>query len=255
MEITQLRRVTVSPKQILHQQVCLTAEQQHYLRRVLRLQSNDQFIAIDGQGQGWLASLGETTDACLLEPIAFQTELPLPVLLLVGLSKGNSMDEIVRQATELGVSGIVPVLSDRTLLDPSPQKLQRWRRIAQEATEQAERPFMPMISDPLSWKQTLAKWHRETAYCYLCVARGEALPLLNQLMALRKTLSAAQRLAGTIAIATGPEGGWTPTEVEQAIAVGHQPVSLGARILRAVTAPITALSITAAVLESEISHI
>lgn len=251
MEITQLRRVTVSPEQILQQRVCLTAEQQHYLRRVLRLQTNDRFIAIDGQGQGWLAVLGDSADADLVEPIAFQTELPLPVLLLIGLPKGNSMDEIVRQATELGVSKIVPVLSDRTLLDPSPQKLQRWRRIAQEATEQAERPCVPEISAPLSWRQVVETWHCETAYCYLCVARGDSLPLLSQLIALRKTLAAPQTCTVPIAIATGPEGGWTATEMEQAIAAGYQPVSLGLRILRAVTAPIAALSITAAVLESE----
>ena len=133
--MTQLQRLVITDAQIDQQQILLTIEQQHYLSRVLRLRSGDQFIAMNGQGQGWLASL-VSDRAHILESIHAQSELPISVTLVLALPKGNGLDEVVRQTTELGVTCIAPVISERTLLNPSANKLERWRRIAQEAAEQ-----------------------------------------------------------------------------------------------------------------------
>lgn len=242
--MTQLQRLAVSPDQIEADRLQLTDRQQHYLRRVLRLQAGDRFIAMDGLGHGWLAVLNETAlSASLLESIAAQTELPIAVTLLIALPK-TGMDEIVRQTTELGVSQIVPVLSARTLLNPSGQKRDRWQRIAEEAAEQSERQVVPSILSPLSWQAVLQQW--QGAGCYLCEARGDRPHFLSCLK--RQFVDSPYSLPITLAI--GPEGGWTEAEVQAAIAAGYQPVSLGTRILRAVTAPIVALSLVSAVLEA-----
>jgi len=143
-------RVTIAPNQVRDQQIFLSSEQYHYLSRVLRLNSGDRFIAINGLGKSWLTRLWENQGQILAE-LTDSTELPLPVILLVALPKGNGFDEIIRQTTELGVTELVPMISDRTLLHPSLPKLQRWRRIAQEATEQSERQIVPRILDPLEW--------------------------------------------------------------------------------------------------------
>ncbi|MCY7283681.1 MAG: 16S rRNA (uracil(1498)-N(3))-methyltransferase, partial [Cyanobacteria bacterium CAN_BIN43] len=120
--MAQLQRLTVAPSQIAGQQIQLNAQQRHYLHNVLRLREGDRFIAIDGRGNGWLAGLSENAlAAALLEPVFAKTELAISVTLLIALPK-NGMDDIVRQATELGVERILPIISDRTVLKPSPQK-------------------------------------------------------------------------------------------------------------------------------------
>lgn len=250
--MSQPQRLTIADSQIQGSQISLTVEQTHYLSRVLRLRQGDRFIALDPHGQGWLAELshqqqqerGQTWTGKILEPIHIQTDLPISVTLMVALPKGNGLDEVVRQATELGVTCIMPVVSDRTLLNPSSQKLDRWRRIAQEAAEQSERQFVPSILAPApfatSLQQVLTPDPQQPPTAFLCVTRLSAPHLLACLLS---------PPPASVTIATGPEGGWTDAEVEQAIEAGFQPVSLGRRILRAVTAPLAALSLVAAARE------
>lgn len=215
----------------------LTDQQQHYLSHVLRLQDGERFIAMNGQGQWWLAQLSGA-QASILEPILVQTELPVSVALMAALPKGNGFDEVVRYCTELGVASIAPVISERTLINPSSQKLERWRRIAQEAAEQSERSFVPTILEPVSFTASLSAITATARF--LCVARGNHPHL-------KDTINSK---AASILIATGPEGGWTASEMECAITAGFKSVSLGRRILRAVTAPIVALSLIAATYEA-----
>lgn len=233
--MSQLQRIAIAPSQIQQGQILLTKVQQHYLIRVLRLREGDRFIAMDGRGKWWLTELvGEQGQ--VLEPLVVETELPVAITLMVALPK-NGFDEVVRCCTELGVTNIAPVLSDRTLLQPSPQKLERWRRIAAEAAEQSERAFVPTILEPVAFSNSLL-WDNSDKY--ICEARGNFPHLKNCLQ--------YQGEKGII-IAIGPEGGWTQQEIESAIAAGFQAVSLGRRILRAVTAPVVALSLITAACE------
>ncbi|NJR64775.1 MAG: 16S rRNA (uracil(1498)-N(3))-methyltransferase [Leptolyngbyaceae cyanobacterium CRU_2_3] len=278
----QLQHLAIAPAQISAQQIALTTAQQHYLGRVLRLRAGDRFIAIDGKGHWWLSVLTSGLAAEILEPIQAQTELPISVTLLIALPK-TGMDDVVRQATELGVTQIVPILSDRTVLNPSSQKRDRWQRIAQEAAEQSERQIIPDVMAPKSWAEALQIWNSENSICYICAERSGRSPLLQALESVREQdlsqhrpveLSAElsslepialepialepialepialEPIASAITIATGCEGGWTDSEIAQAIALGYQPVSLGTRILRAITAPLVALSLVASVFEA-----
>lgn len=231
--MAQLQRIAIAPSQIQANVITLGKDQQHYLGRVLRLRGGDRFIAMDGRGKWWLAQL-EGEQAQILEQLSPENELPVTVTLMVALPKGNGFDEIVRYCTELGVTCIAPVLSDRTLLNPSPQKLERWRRIATEAAEQSERCFIPTILEPVPF--TTAITASLGSHRYICEGRGDY-PHLNNLI---------ESDTSTITIATGPEGGWTEGEISLAIASGFQPVSLGRRILRAVTAPTVAITLISA---------
>ncbi|MBR8828795.1 MAG: 16S rRNA (uracil(1498)-N(3))-methyltransferase [Gomphosphaeria aponina SAG 52.96 = DSM 107014] len=230
-----MNRLVIAPTQIKNGQISLNFEQQHYLTRVLRLTQGNTFVAMDGQGNSWLAALSSEEQASILEAVVGATELPVKVTLMVALPKGNGFDDLVRYCTELGVNRFMPVISDRTLLKPSPQKVQRWSKIAQEAAQQSERQIVPNILSPLPYHMALTQVEKEAA-CYICVARRDSEHLLHYL----------EKKENEIIIATGPEGGWTEKEVEAAIAAGFQPVSLGRRILRAVTAPIVASSLVAA---------
>ena len=143
-----MQRITISPAQINNNSIDLTTEQHHYLTRVIRLHNSSKFQAIDGTGNLYLVELTGDT-AQIIELITSQDlELPQPVTLICALPKGNNFDDIVRACTELGVTAIIPAISDRTLLQPSPQKLQRWRKIAQEAAEQSEQLTIPTIAEP-----------------------------------------------------------------------------------------------------------
>ncbi|MBW3586663.1 MAG: 16S rRNA (uracil(1498)-N(3))-methyltransferase [Cyanobacteria bacterium 0813] len=251
----QLQRLAVTASQICDRQIDLTREQQHYLNRVLRLQAGDQFIAMDGRGHWWLAVLEVRETglfASIAEEIAVNRELPVEVTLIAALPKGNGFDEVVRQATELGVASIVPVTSDRTLLKPSDQKVDRWRRIAAEAAEQSERQFVPTILEPVSFDLAVKDCGQK--YRFICVARGDNRHLWDCLADFappQSPLIRGEQDGGelSIVIAVGPEGGWTEGEVKRAIEFGFEAVSLGSRILRAVTAPIVALSLVGAAFE------
>ncbi len=236
----QHQRLVIAPEQIQGQQVVLNAEQQHYLHHVLRLQEGDRFTVLDGHGQGWLAELQVEQPLArlqgqLLHPLDLQTELPFSMTLMAAVPKGNGFDTVVRCSTELGVARIVPLLSDRTLVQPSAHKVERWQRIATEATEQAQRQWVPEVLPPCSLATALTTLPVE-AQPYIC-SLGEAVPsLLDCLMA---------RPITPVVVLTGPEGGWTEAEEAAAIAARCQPVSLGQRVLRAVTAPLSALAVIA----------
>ncbi|MEA5570913.1 16S rRNA (uracil(1498)-N(3))-methyltransferase [Calothrix sp. UHCC 0171] len=238
--MAQLQRIVISPEQLQEQKISLTPEQLHYLVRVLRSHDGDKFIAIDGTGNWWLTQLqGES--GIVIELLDVNTELPIAVSLLLALPKGNGFDDVIRACTELGVTNIVPMLSDRTLLKPSPQKLERWRKIAIEAAEQSERTMIPTILEPMSFYSALSSF--PSTQKYICEGRGNHSHLLSYLQ------KPGIITNDQIIIAIGPEGGWTEAELELAITGGYQPVSLGKRILRAITAPIVALSLISAACE------
>ncbi len=240
-----IQRITIESDQRSGELLQLQPDQVHYLHRVLRLSPGDRFIAQNGQGQQWLAVLTAlATQAEVLEEIVSSSpSVTAPLRLIAALPKGNSFDQVVRQATELGVSHICPVISDRTLLRPKGNKLERWRRIANEASEQSERITVPTIAVPVSFKQYLQQTPPE-GLSYICAARQNAPHLLVELQA---NLTSEDVLGVNLMI--GPEGGWTSEEITVAIQNGYKTASLGSVILRATTASVTALSLVTAARE------
>jgi 16S rRNA (uracil1498-N3)-methyltransferase len=234
-------RIVIDPAQKQNQKIVLNSEQFHYLTRVLRKTEGDLFIAMDGKGQSWLAKLVDTW-AEIIEAQIIHTEIAASITLMSAIPKGGAFDEIVRCCTELGVTSIIPIVSDRVLVQPSQNKLQRWRKIAKEAAEQSERQIVPDINEPIDFDLALNTFVNSQIDAYICTARGEVPHLLSCLQNKRTT---------NLIIATGPEGGWTSRELAKALDSGLQPVSLGKRILRAVTAPIVVLGIVSSVIEAE----
>ncbi|MEO0836406.1 MAG: 16S rRNA (uracil(1498)-N(3))-methyltransferase [Cyanobacteria bacterium J06642_3] len=230
-------RLVVTPEQIFQDYITLDPQQLHYLLRVIRLGNGDRFIAMDGEGKAWLAEIKEKS-ARIIESIKVETELPVSLTLITALPKGNGYEQIIRCCTELGVSNFRPVISDRTILKPSSSKVQRWRKIATEAAEQSERQIVPHIFDPVTFKEVISATQQHQNK-YICVARGQ--------QAIWDSIS--HQTQSEIVIATGCEGGWTKSEIAQARGSDFKPVSLGKRILRAVTAPIVASSLVVAMIE------
>jgi 16S rRNA (uracil1498-N3)-methyltransferase len=158
---------------------------------------------------------------------------PLPLVLCAALVKFDHFEWMIEKATELGVAEIVPVASSRSergLERAAHKRVERWRRIALEASQQSRRAILPVVHEPTAFAEALA------------------IPAAHR-YALDEAPSGARfadGLRGTVAILVGPEGGWTDSERESFVAAGWAPVSLGPFILRAETAAIAALAIAAA---------
>jgi 16S rRNA (uracil1498-N3)-methyltransferase len=232
-------RLAIDRDRIDNDRINLNSKQQHYLTTVLRLQNGDRFVVMDGLGKSWLAEIAGDT-AQIIESIEHNSELPIEITLITALPKGDGYEHIIRCCTELGVQTFQPVISNRTIIRPSKNKVERWRKIATEAAEQSERQIVPVILEPINFIDALVEFDRQNSPKYICVARGEHPTLWNCL---------TQQSPTQIIIATGCEGGWTELEIQQAIAVNYQQVSLGKRILRSITAPIVAASQVTAIIE------
>ena len=236
--MTRYFRLTIPQAREQGDHLKLTPAQHHYLCHVLRLGPAAQFIAMNGQGQAWLATLSpDTHDAVLVQPLEPPSELAIDLILCISILKNNALDQVIHQATELGVKQIYPILTARSLPAPSAQKLTRWQRIAQEATEQSERLSVPQIAPPQAWPEVLklgSPWSQK----YICALGPDIPPLVTHLQ---------QPAAPTLEIwlAIGPEAGWTEPEQALARAVNWEPVSLGTYTLRAITAAIVGLGLIA----------
>ncbi len=232
-------RIVIEPTQKQGNIIHLTPEQKHYLKNVLRLKEGSQFIVIDGHNNTYFVKLDHDKGQ-IIQQLNEHTELPITVTLMIALPKGKGFDEVIRSCTELGVNTIIPIISERTLLKPSSHKLERWRKIVKEATEQSERQIFPTIVEAISFTEALKNINKTNQNFYICVARKKAKHLLTYLL---------PEITNSVVIAIGCEGGWTEKEINEAITFGFIPVNLGPRVLRTVTAPLVVLSLVAGVTE------
>jgi 16S rRNA (uracil1498-N3)-methyltransferase len=221
--------------QVRKGQAEITGENAHHLTRVLRVEAGQKFEITDSE-RAWLASV-ETARKDLvrfsvIEEIAAGPELPA-ITLYLALIKFERFEWAVEKATELGVTCIVPVEANRSeqgLSEGAHKRVERWRRIAREASEQSRRLRAPDISDTIRFTGALsdASTHR-----VWLDERPGAKPLLSAID-LRPGQSAA--------IMIGPEGGWIDGERERLAASDWIAASLGPSILRAETAVCAALA-------------
>jgi 16S rRNA (uracil1498-N3)-methyltransferase len=157
------------------------------------------------------------------------------------------MEWAIEKATELGVAAIAPVVarrSEKHLAQAAAKRVDRWRRIVQEAAQQSRRSDVPVVHDPISLAE-----HVKAASSATRIVLAEQERTTTLRAALEEAATAAGAELPTLELAIGPEGGWAPEEEALFDANGWRAVSLGPRILRAETAAIAALAVAAAVLE------
>ncbi len=221
-------------------QAALTGDQAQHLARVLRAQPGQIFDVVAGGflHRAEVASVNDIEVTFTLHE-EYEGEAALPVHLLIAVFKFDHMEWAIEKATELGAARITPILARRTekhLAQAAAKRVERWRRITREAAQQSRRTDVPAVDDPEPLKKALATI---TEPVKLLLAETE------EDNTLRVALEAAQPDA-PIALAIGPEGGWTAEEMQVFRDNGWQHVTLGPRILRAETAAIAALAITSA---------
>ncbi len=213
----------------------ITGNDAHHLTRVLRVEAGQRFEITDNE-RAWLASV-ETARKDLvrfsvIEEIAAGPELP-HVTLYLALIKFERFEWAVEKATELGITRIVPIEANRSeqgLAAGAHKRVERWRRIAREASEQSRRLRAPDVGDAIRFPEAL---NDPSTHRVWLDERPGANPLLT-VVDLRKGDSAA--------IMIGPEGGWIDSERERLAASNWIAASLGPSILRAETAVCAALA-------------
>lgn len=228
-----MHRHLVTPDALLADTCVLGKEEARHLQTVLRVKPGDSIQLFDGQGhtRATTVTVVEKNSLTLTaaEPVVSHPKAPCAITLFVCISKGKHMDWTLEKAVELGVARIVPVISDRTIVrvdaDDREAKADRWMRIAEEAARQCGRAWLPEILTPRSFKESLALVHQTTP-TFVAALTPDAKPL-------RDALQATPQQAGWF---VGPEGDFTPDELQRLLDAGAVPVSLGPLVLRAETA-------------------
>ncbi len=226
--------------------------QAEHLARVLRAEPGMEADVVAG-GRVFHAQVaavaldGDTREVRFNLLAELEADPALPVTLVLSIYKFDHMEWAIEKATELGVRAIAPVVARRTekhLAQAAAKRVERWRRIAHEAAQQARRADVPAIDDPTPLANRV---RAESAVTRIVLAEQERTTTLRA--AILEALAASGAEMPAIEIAIGPEGGWAPNEEALFDANGWRSVSLGPRILRAETAAIAALAVVASHLE------
>jgi 16S rRNA (uracil1498-N3)-methyltransferase len=261
-------RLLVPPADIQRRQgIVLPSDKSHYLLKVLRAGKGDRFIVIDGRGRSYPA---EVTDIIRQGPPAQASSQGGPALLAVidiigeptahaegscgvvlcqGLLKGEKMDLVVQKVTELGVTEIKLLVTERCIVRHT-RKVPRWRKIAEEAAEQCGRAAIPAVREPQDLTAFLATRGSHPGIIFWEEGGkplSEAMAQMNAPLPFSHATDPAARPGRTcpqIEIIVGPEGGLSTSEVIEAESRGFVPVTLGSLTLRAETAAIVGVALT-----------
>lgn len=207
-----------------------------HLVRVLRMNDGAELEVFNGRGQRFraeLTSVGKREAAVkVLEALPSHTESPLHTHLGLVMSKGDRFDYALQKATELGVSAITPLTSERCDLklkaDRQEKKIQHWQGVLASACEQCGQDQLPELGEI----QSLENW---------VAAQNSALKLVLHTSADKPNFPEAS--PETVSFLIGPEGGLTDLEVSAATKAGFQSWQLGPRVLRTETAPVVMLAL------------
>lgn len=223
-----LRRLYVETPLTAEARVELDPAQANYLGNVMRLKEGDRLLVFDGTSGEWLAEVAEAGKKCMrlsvVEPTRPQESVPDLWLAFAPVKKGR-VDWLVEKAVELGVARLLPVVTQRTIVDKL--KLERMRAHIIEAAEQCGRTMLAEIDEPVKLEALLKGRDLARALYFADENGGE--PATDAFK------------PGPALILTGPEGGFTPDEAVAIRAASNSTaISLGPRILRAETAALAA---------------
>jgi 16S rRNA (uracil1498-N3)-methyltransferase len=225
------RRFYAAPDQFEDKTITLDPDETRHLRDVLRLKSGDVVRVFDGTGHEFECEVKtirkkETSLNLIGEVEPAAPESRLEITLAAAVYKSDKLDLVIQKAVELGVSSFIPVVSFRSeaKLRDAAKRVDRWQKIAMEATKQCERARVMAVCEPLSLNDFFAG-AADTLKFIFSEKGGGALP--------------ASPGQTQVTALVGPKGGWEDSEIDAAVALDFMPVKLGRRIMRAETAAIT----------------
>lgn len=232
----------VAPEAVTPPTIRVSGPLLHHLRESLRLHRGELLALTDHQGIRYRVEVTEITSHAIHTRVVSQETAPPrtspQIVLGQALLKGEKMDWVLQKATELGVDTIVPLETRHSVVKPKPERIAhqqtRWHRIVLEAAQQSERWMIPNVSEPTTLSRFCDQQSEATMKGMLAERTNG--PSLTNIALPRESHHA-------IVLLIGPEGGWTQEEQQLAQDRGFTRLTLGARILRAETAALAALSI------------
>jgi 16S rRNA (uracil1498-N3)-methyltransferase len=231
------------PEKLASPDIIISGKDARYLSHILRVKPGDHLAILDGLGTRHICVITAITSRQVTarkvreEPCS--AESPLSITLVQGMPKGRKMDFIIQKSTELGIKRIIPLITDRTIVKDT-GKVSRWIKIARSAAQQSGREQIPEVHPPAGFREFI-KGNR-SAILSSSLYRGIILWESETESTFRTALKSF-RQAREITLMVGPEGGFSQEEVHAALENGFIAASLGPRILRTETAPLSALSI------------
>lgn len=229
----------------------LTGAQADHLARVLRAQPSMEadIVAADRVFHAVLETVASSQVTFrLIEETS--RDQALPVTLLLAVFKFDRMEWAIEKATELGVATIAPVIAQRTekhLAQAAEKRVERWRRLVIEAAKQSRRSSVPDVADPLPLAKRIEQSNHSAGILLSENEHGTTLRALCEAI-LQNDQASKQDALPEIALAIGPEGGWTAEETKLFAQNNWRSATLGPRILRAETAAIASLAVVASLL-------
>lgn len=224
-------------------QLALDQGEAHHALDVLRMKAGDRATVFNGQGAEATVEFASVEKGKIaLRKISANKSAPLTCALTLGqaIPKGKNMDLIVEKATELGAAGIVPLLSERTVVradaEEALSKRDKWQRVAIEAAKQCGQNWVPAVSKPQTPKEFFQSGEK---FDLMLIASLQA-----DSRKLKEVLAElGAKKASRVLVLVGPEGDFTPAEINLAKNAGCRPITLGPIILRTETAAIYCLSV------------
>jgi 16S rRNA (uracil1498-N3)-methyltransferase len=218
--------------------VTFAADDARKIATVLRGRTGERVHVVDSSGSAFAASIdvaGTSVAASLDERLERGSrEATLRVTVAQAIPKGQKMDLIVEKATELGVTAIVPLRSERVVGERTGDtKRERWERLAKSAAQQCGRTTVPAVEPIAEWDALLARFG-EFDRVYLPWELADVRPL--------REIFDADLACASVLVIVGPEGGFSAAEVARATAAGALTISLGTRILRTETVALVVLA-------------
>lgn len=222
-------------------ELTLDEESSRYLSQILRVRLGEEIVVVDKENTEYICSVCQiskkSVELEILSSKPNETEMPYYVALFQSVSKGERMDLTIQKTTELGVKEIIPVVSERVIVKLDGKdldsKIDRWQKIALEASRQSQRGKVPCVNRPVRFNEAL-EYAKENFDLVLFPWEEES---ENGIKEALKTFSGKR-----IAVFVGPEGGYSENEAALAVASGAKSVTLGPRILRTETAGAAVLS-------------
>ena len=216
----------------------LPADAAHHASRVLRLREGDHVQMFDGQGRechGVISALsGKQVVVGDLIQVDANRESPLPVRLAQALCSSEKMDWVIQKATELGVTEIQPLATERSVArlsaERAAKRTEHWQQVAISACEQCGRNVLPVIHPPLDIMVWLQQMRASASSKFILLPQGAT------------SLQAQARPQGMAVLLIGAEGGFSQAESDSALLCGFTPIRLGARVLRTETAAVAGLA-------------
>ncbi|MCE2401210.1 16S rRNA (uracil(1498)-N(3))-methyltransferase [Candidatus Poribacteria bacterium] len=227
------------PTQINEEIATITGLEQHHLRNVLRLEPGDTIRIVDGEGSICIGEIykmnAEATEAKVLRRNFHERNRPV-LTLFQALPKNDKMELILQKTTELGVTRIVPMNTERSLQKPSQNRYERWHRVVLSATKQCKRAWLPELHEVQEFGECLNMIQKYTRSLIFWENEKQ--------QHIKAVLREAPKVE-SIAFLVGPEGSFTDKEVNAAIENGCISVTVGSNTLRTETAAIAGITIAA----------